>query len=148
MVHGRQGEREIAFTLIELLVVIAAIAILAAMLLPALSRAKENARSTQCLSNLRQINLGFKAAVEDDGGKLGNGVVSTGGPFPFQFDSTSSAAGWFVATWGMANQGWICPDAPLLTFNASAMVIGFTYAGTVRPVQRINFTTSSVFLGV
>ncbi len=105
-----------AFTLIELLVVIAIIAILAAILLPALAKARENAKSSYCMNNLHQIGASIQLYADENDGCIPWATASDQGVYGIWFQRQ------LVPYYGKTYAPWNMIDLYCPSFKGSAWV--------------------------
>jgi prepilin-type N-terminal cleavage/methylation domain-containing protein/prepilin-type processing-associated H-X9-DG protein len=149
------------FTLIELLVVIAIIAILAAILFPVFARAREAARQTSCLSNLKQLGSGVMMYQQDyDETNLRNNNIQTYN-LPNGSVSTSTNCLWMYQLYPYVKnaQVYSCPSDVAARFNPNAYtgtlgygfndnygISGLSLAAFQRPSETIVFADTNYYL--
>jgi prepilin-type N-terminal cleavage/methylation domain-containing protein len=145
-----------AFTLIELLVVIAVIGLLAALLLPALARAREVGKRTRCASNLRQIGMAFMLYGSDQDDCLPN----TGDPFLWMgrrwrwvvqpylaFSGTALVAGNPNLSTNFSPGVLICPSDPTAATNFDSTSYGYTASSYFSDAAINAMTLTSLYQG-
>ncbi len=146
-IRNQKSEMAHAFTLIELLVVIVVIGILTALLLPALTKAKQAAQATRCLGNLKQLQLAWQGYADENHGRL----------VPNKSRSDGLIQRSTAPSWVLGNAKWdtslINPQAGLLYAHAGAVGVyrcpsdQSLTKGTDTPGLRLRSYSLSVCLG-
>jgi len=142
--HQKQNNQ--GFTLIELLVVISIISLLAAILFPVFARARENARRTSCMSNLKQIGLAMMQYTQDYDEHLPSAVASfpTAQPYPSLPSSSGSTWLWWTIIYPYIKntQVFVCPSSGATWLGGYYPYKG-TYGNWYAPYGYNNFLKTS-----
>ncbi len=120
MSHHQPSDRGIrrAFTLIELLVVISIIALLVALLLPALRAARDTAKNAQCLSNLRQVGIAIASYADENHGIFWSDIQSENAVHPpRRFWNQALSTPGYLSSWDV----YFCPSYPPTAGDRASM---------------------------